>query len=83
MLKPGGVFFTSYTNGCAQGESRHKFLFSSTGHIKYFSQFDPEGIAHLANIAGLSLISESFTDMKRPNAPLKKRLFVSQFYKKR
>lgn len=83
LLKKDGVFFTSYTNGNAEREKRHKFLVSSTGHIKYFSQPNPKDMARMANVAGLSLIAETYSDMERPTAPIKKRLFVSQFFKKR
>lgn len=83
LLKKDGIFFTSYTNGTAEEKKRHKFLVSSTGHIKYFSQPNPRWIAQMADSEGLSLIAETYSDMERPNAPVKKRLFVSQFFRKR
>lgn len=83
LLKKGGIFFTSYTNSGMAGQWRDKLFVSSTGHIKYFSECDPKQIAYMADGAGLSLIAESYSDTKRPNEPAKKRLFVSQFYRKR
>lgn len=83
LLKKDGIFFVSYTNGTADEHRYDRLLVSSTGHIKYFSQPNPKEIVRIADMAGLSLISETFSDFKRPNAPVKERLFVSQFYKKR
>lgn len=84
LLKKGGIFFTSYTNSGMTGQWRDRLLVSSTGgHIKYFSECDPKTVAYMADGAGLSLIAESYSDSKRPNESVKKRLFVSQFYRKR
>lgn len=86
-VKPYGLFFTSYTNGKADGRY-NKLLLSETGRIKYFSQPDPQVIADLAHDYGLSLLKETVSDMvvvdKETGAPrvLKKDLFASQFFLK-
>ncbi|TSC77857.1 MAG: hypothetical protein G01um101429_928 [Parcubacteria group bacterium Gr01-1014_29] len=76
VLKTGGVFFTSYTNGMIGGVY-DKLLASSTGYVKYFSQPDPEEIRRIAKKHGLILLEQAFSDYKD-----KKALFVSQIFRK-
>lgn len=76
VLKPGGMFFVSYTNGAESGVY-DKLLASSTGHVKYFSRPDPREVSKLAKKHGLLLIAQNFSDYKES-----KNLFVSQFFKK-
>ncbi len=80
-LECGGIFFTSYTNGLAEGRY-DKLLLSSTGLIKYFSQPDPGEIAKIAQNYGLKLEKESFSDFETNGKVFKKDLFVSQFFRK-
>lgn len=81
-LKPGGLFFASYTSGLADGGRYDKLLLSSTGRIKYFSQPDPSQIAAAAGLNGLLLVSESLSDLEAKGRVIKKDLFVSQLYRK-
>ena len=82
LLKPGGIFFASYTNGDATG-GYDKLKLSSTGLIKYFSQPSPGAIGQLARSYGLEEIYRTCNDMKgRDGEVLVKDLFVSQYFKK-
>lgn len=81
VLKTSGIFFTSYTNGAAEGRYE-KLLLSSTGKIKYFSHPDPNDIARMAKNHSLGLIRESYSDYKINGKVIKENLFVSQFYRK-
>lgn len=81
VLKPGGLFFTSYTNGIIDGQY-DKLLASSTGRIKYFSQPNPEEIADLAKRCGMILKAQMFSDFEIRGKVIKENLFVSQFFKK-
>ncbi|MDP3963706.1 MAG: class I SAM-dependent methyltransferase [bacterium] len=81
LLKPGGIFFTSYTNGAVAGPY-DKLLASQTGRIKYFSQPDPKDIAERAKQAGLALAKQTFGDFEVNDKVIKPNLFVSQFFVK-
>ena len=80
-LKPGGLFFTSYTNGCVD-EQYDKLLLSSTGYVKYFSQPDPDEITKLAKKYDMTLKAQMFSDFEVDGKILKPNLFVSQFFRK-
>lgn len=82
VVKDGGVFYTTYTNGLTEG-TYDKLLLSSTGRIKYFSHPNPSIIAEIARQRGLSLASEQFSDMEVNGKVIKKDLFVSQLYRKK
>lgn len=82
VLKPGGIFFASYTNGLADGGRYDRLLVSSTGHVKYFSQPDPSDIARIAKKYGLRLLEQIFSDFIGRDGVVKENLFVSQFFKK-
>lgn len=81
VLKSGGVFFASYTNGAADGQ-HDKLLLSSTGRVKYFSQPSPEEITNLAEQYGMVLKAQMFSDFEIRGKVIKENLFVSQFFKK-
>lgn len=81
-LMPGGLFFTSYTNGRASGGRYDKLLLSSTERVKYFSQPDPDQIAQIASKHGLVLERQAFSDMEVQGKVVKPDLFVSQFFRK-
>lgn len=81
VLKSGGVFFASYTNGLADYGRYDKLLLSRTGRIKYFSQPDPDMIKRIAEKHGMILFSQTFGDFVT-DVVVKKDLFVSQFFRK-
>lgn len=81
VLKSGGLFFTSYTNGTVDGHY-DKLLASSTGRIKYFSHPNPEVITILARKYGMILVGETFSDYEIKGKIIKTNLFVSQFFRK-
>lgn len=80
-LRPGGLFFTSYTNGGVDGHY-DKLLLSSTGRVKYFSQPNPEEIVKIAKKHGLMLKAQNFDDFEVQGKVIKPNLFVSQFFRK-
>jgi len=80
-LKPGGIFFVSYTNGRVGG-AYDKLILSSTGRIKWFSQPDPDELIILAQKYGLEPIEESSFDDYAKGADFAKDLFVSHFFRK-
>ncbi|MFA5997749.1 MAG: class I SAM-dependent methyltransferase [Candidatus Paceibacterota bacterium] len=82
IIKDGGIFYTTYTNGLAGGKY-DKLLMSSTGRIKYFSHPNPDDIAQIAKQCGLVLVSQQFSDMEDKGIVIKKDLFVSQLYRKK
>lgn len=82
IMKEGGLFLTTYTNGLAGGKY-DKLLLSSTGRIKYFSHPNPNEISGIAKQCGLVLESEQFSDFEVGDKVLKKDLFVSQLFRKR
>ena len=81
LLKTGGMFFASYTNGKVT-DTYDKLLASSTGRIKYFSQPDPEEIAGLAEEHGLRLLKQSTSDFEMNGKVVQRDLFASQFFLK-
>ena len=82
ILRQGGVAFFSYTNGNATGQTE-KLLLSSTGHIKYFSQPNPNVIESLANKFGLVLArAPEYNHMEHDGKIIVPNLFVSQFFVK-
>lgn len=81
-LKPGGIFFTSYTQDRGSGQY-DKLLLSSTGRIKYFSQPNPQDIIDLAAKHGLWLLGDTKSGDYRKGNDFKKGLFASHFFIKR
>jgi SAM-dependent methyltransferase len=81
VLKPGGVFFVSYTNGRPSGRY-NKLILSSTGRIKWFSQPDPDEIISLAARCGMKLMADSTFSDYAQGADFARDLFVSHFFRK-
>ncbi len=81
LLKPGGIFYVSYTNGRVDGKY-DKLILSSTGRIKWFSQPDPDEIVAIAAENGLRLMEESTFDDYAKGSDFAKDLFVSHFFRK-
>lgn len=82
ILKDGGIFYTTYTNGLAEGKY-DKLLMSSTGRIKYFSHPNPDDISQIAKQCGFVLANEQYSDMEVDGKVIKKDLFVSQLFRKK
>jgi SAM-dependent methyltransferase len=81
LLKPGGIFFTSYTTRTHK-ERYDKFLASSSGGVRYYSQPTAEEIATLARDHSLTLRSTGFDDLIINGKTIQRNRFVNQFFVK-
>lgn len=83
IIKTEGIFFTSYKIGLEEGGCYDKLEFSKTGHIKWFSQPDPQEVSIIARGSGFRLMSQRFGNLPdKTGKVLKEKLFVSQFFRK-
>lgn len=81
LLKTDGTLLLTYINRLSNNPY-DKLKLSQTGHIKYFSQPDPDDIVAVAEAFGLKLTKQTMNDFEVDGVVKVKNLFVAQFYRK-